>query len=218
MPVATPVRRTVHYASLDEVLADAERLVRAKAPTTGNWSLDQILGHLAIAMEKSIEGFDRQAPWLIGMVGRLIFKPRILKHGMKPGFKLPADAEKTSVPVSGGDPHAALDQLRQAIARLKTDPTRKPHPFFGPMPSLRVGPPAPPPCRAASEFCQRTPRAAHPLMPDRPIRSRNQRIQPHVEFMRKPSIGFSSKLSPWFDFFTAADQAITPWPGRAMPA
>jgi hypothetical protein len=125
----------VQYASFDDVLADAERLLRAGAATTDNWSLDQILGHLAIAMELSVEGFERKAPWPLRLVGRYVFKPRILKHGMKPGFKLPAEAEKRSVPSPGGDPAAALARLERAIQRLKSDSTRQPHPFFGPMPA-----------------------------------------------------------------------------------
>jgi hypothetical protein len=132
---ANPVRRAVQYASFDDVLADAERLVRAGAATTGNWSLDQILGHLAIAMELSVAGFHRKAPWPLRLVGRYIFKPRILKRGMKPGFKLPAEAEKLSVPAPGGNPGAALERLRRAIALLKSNATRQPHPFFGPMPA-----------------------------------------------------------------------------------
>ncbi len=135
MNAIQPTRRTVHYASFDEVVADAERLVRAGATTTGNWSLDQIFGHLAIAMERSVEGFSRKAPWPMRLVGRFLIKPRILKHGMKPGFKLPAEAEKTSVPPPGGDPQVALERLRRAVARLKSDATRQPHPFFGPMPA-----------------------------------------------------------------------------------
>lgn len=135
MTTPTPVRRTVKYASFDDVLADAERLVRAQAATTGNWSLDQILGHLAIAMERSIDGFGRQAPWMIRLVGRFLVKPRVLKHGIKPGFKLPPEAERDSVPAPGGDPTATLERLRLAIGRLRSDSTRRPHPFFGPMPA-----------------------------------------------------------------------------------
>jgi hypothetical protein len=135
MTATIPARRTVQFASFDDVLADAERLVRARAATTGNWSLDQILGHLAFAMEGSVNGFNRKAPWPLRLVGRFVVKPRILKHGMKPGFKLPPEAEKMSVPAPGGDPAAALERLRRAIQRLKSDTTRQPHPFFGPMPA-----------------------------------------------------------------------------------
>ena len=130
-----PARRTVHYASLDEVLADAERLVQAHASTTGNWSLDQILGHLAVAMEKSMEGMPGTLPWYVRLIGRYIIEARVLKHGMKPGFKLPAEAEAWAVPAAGGNPDAALERLRRAVARLRSESTRFPHPVFGPMPA-----------------------------------------------------------------------------------
>jgi hypothetical protein len=129
------VRRTVCYASLDDVLADAERLVRARAETTGNWSLDQILGHLAVAMEKSMDGLPGRLPWYVRLIGRYVMKRRILKHGMQPGFKLPAEAEKWAVPAPGGDAEAALEGLRRAVGRLKSTSTRCPHPVFGPMPA-----------------------------------------------------------------------------------
>jgi len=128
-------RRKIHYASFDEVLVDAEWLVRAGATTTGNWSLDQILGHVAIAMERSIDGFEGNAPWFIRVVARYFVKPRILKHGMQPGFRLPVEAEKWAFPAAGGDPSETLERLRRAIGRLRTEPTRVPHPAFGPMPA-----------------------------------------------------------------------------------
>jgi hypothetical protein len=135
MAATHPARRTVHYASFEEVLADAERLVRAGAATTGNWSLDQILGHLAVAMEKSIDGLPGKLPWYVRLIGRYIIKRRILQQGMKPGFKLPAEAEEWAVPAPGGDAHAALERLRRAVGRLQSDATRFPHPVFGPMPA-----------------------------------------------------------------------------------
>src|SRR4029077_15287464 len=89
MTTTTPARRTVHYSSFDELLTDAERLVRARGSTTGNSSLDQILGAPASAVEKSIDGVSGKLPGYVRLVGRYIVKPRILKHGMMPGFKLP---------------------------------------------------------------------------------------------------------------------------------
>ncbi len=133
MTAPTPVRRTVRYASFDDVLADAERLVRAEAATTGNWSLDQILGHLAVGMERSIEGIPSRLPWYVRLIGRYVVKSKILKHGMNPGFKLPSEAEKALVPSAGGDATAALERLRRAVGRLRSDPIRFPHPVFGPM-------------------------------------------------------------------------------------
>jgi len=135
MTASRPPRRQVHYTSFDEVLADAERLVRAGALTTGNWSLDQILGHLAVAMEKSIDGLPGKHPWYVRLLGRYIIKPRILKHGMKPGFKLPLEAEEWAVPAPGGDAFVTLERLRRAVGRLRSESTRSPHPVFGPMPA-----------------------------------------------------------------------------------
>jgi hypothetical protein len=133
MAATRPARRPVQYASFDEVLADAERLVVAQAATTGNWSLDQILGHVAVAMEKSVDGMPTGLPWYLRLLGRYFFKPWVLKHGMRPGFKLPAEAEQWAVPAPGGDASAALERLRNAIVRLRTEQTRSPHPVFGPL-------------------------------------------------------------------------------------
>ena len=138
MTAATRVRRKLCYASFDDVLADAERLVRAGATTTGSWSLDQILGHLAIAIEKSLDTnpdeLGWKPPWYIRLAGRYLIKRRILKRGMPSGFKLPAEVEDRVVPAAGGDLNAALERLRRAAARLRSDSPRWPHPIFGPMP------------------------------------------------------------------------------------
>src|SRR5262245_3648657 len=137
MNTATPARRVIQYASFDQVLADAELLVRAGATTTGNGSLAQILGHLAIGMETSVEAAPEtlgwKAPWYLRLLGRYLIKPRILKHGMPSGFKLPAEAESWAVPAPGGDPHAALERLRRAVSRLQSETPRWPHPIFGSM-------------------------------------------------------------------------------------
>ena len=71
MSTATDSRRKVRYESFDQIVSDAERAVREKSPTTGNWSLGQILEHLAIANEKTIDGFGFQAPFPFRLVGPL---------------------------------------------------------------------------------------------------------------------------------------------------
>jgi hypothetical protein len=53
MPVNTAKvdgRRKLDYASLEEVLADADRLSSGPVKVLGNWSAGQIFKHLAIAM------------------------------------------------------------------------------------------------------------------------------------------------------------------------
>jgi hypothetical protein len=132
MATATSTRRRVRYASLDEVVADAERAVRANSATTGKWSLGQILEHLAIANEKMIDGFGFSTPWPVRTVGRLVFKKRVLEKGLTPGFNLRPKAAAILVP---GETDAAegLDHLRKSTARLKSEQNRAPHPFLGTM-------------------------------------------------------------------------------------
>jgi hypothetical protein len=132
MGTATSTRRSVRYSSIDEVVADAERAVSTNAATTGNWSLGQIIEHLAIAHEKMIDGFGFSARWPLPIVGRLVFKKRLLKKGMTPGFNLNPKAAAVLVP-GETDAAAALEHLRKTVERLKTEQKRSPHPFLGPM-------------------------------------------------------------------------------------
>jgi hypothetical protein len=123
-------RRELHFTSLQEVLADAEKLV--SSPTTrtlGNWPLGQLLAHLAMAMNRSIDGISFKAPWYMRLFGRLI-KRRILERGMKPGFNLPKDREAGAYPAVAS-PQEALDILRQAVSRLRNEKATATHPVFG---------------------------------------------------------------------------------------
>jgi hypothetical protein len=130
MATATPIRRRVRYNSLDEVVADASRAVAASSATTGNWSLGQIIEHLATAHDKFIDGFGFTAPWPMQTLGHLFFKKRILTKGMTPGFKLNSKAAAILVP-GETDAAAALEHLRKSTERLKTEEKRSPHPFLG---------------------------------------------------------------------------------------
>jgi hypothetical protein len=132
MATATPTRRRLRYNSLDEVIADAERAVAANSATTGNWSLGQIIEHLATAHDKMIDGFGFTAPWPMQTLGHLFFKKRLLTKGMTPGFKLNPKAAAILVP-GETDASAALEHLRKSTQRLKTEEKRSPHPFLGAM-------------------------------------------------------------------------------------
>ena len=127
-------RRQLHFNSLDDILADLGlveqwRDVRA----LGNWSPGQILQHLAIVMNKSIDGFGNLRPPLwVRVIVRLFFRRRFLTKPMAPGFKLPPEAVEELVP----GPirlQEGLDNLRQAIRRLQTETTRVPNVVLGPL-------------------------------------------------------------------------------------
>jgi hypothetical protein len=122
-------RRHVSYASIQEILDDAERLSRTKVKTLGNWSQGQIYSHLAIAMTNSIDGTDMKIPWWMRTLARLVRKNAI-KGPMQPGFKLSTDAARVLVP-GPKSTEDGLAELRTAIRRLQSEPKRVPHAAFG---------------------------------------------------------------------------------------
>jgi hypothetical protein len=127
---ATTARREVRYESLDEVMADAERLAGGKVRTLGQWSYPQILDHLGKSVLASIDGYGFKAPWVARVFIAPLMKNSFLTKPMKPGFKLPSSASAI-LPAAEVSLQAALEGLRKAIARLKVEPSRAPHPFLG---------------------------------------------------------------------------------------
>ena len=65
-------RRPLRYDSYQDLVNDAERLAACDVRSLGNWSLGQTLGHLARAMEMSIDGADFKASWLVRIVAHLL--------------------------------------------------------------------------------------------------------------------------------------------------
>jgi hypothetical protein len=123
-------RRRLHFTSFEEVLTDAEALVSSPTVRTlGNWPISQLLTHLALAMDRSIDGISFQAPWYVRLIGRLV-KRRFLKNGIIPGFKLPKDREALAYPAVAS-PQAALDALRKAVERMRRERATATHPVFG---------------------------------------------------------------------------------------
>lgn len=125
-------RREVAYESLDDVLMDAEKLVAS--PNTkmlGNWTLGQVLAHLAASLHLSIDGSDHRPPWYIRLVGP--FLKRIVLRKMSAGFQLPKPVADKVIPSEPVTPQEGLRLLQEAVKRFRADTTRKPHSVFGKM-------------------------------------------------------------------------------------
>ncbi len=122
-------RRTLQYATLSDVVRDAERLVSDHV-TVGNWSFGQILQHLAKSMNASLDGFGFQAPWFARWLIAPLVKNSLLTKPLKPGFKLPASATAImpDEQVSVGD---GLRQLKAAVDRVTHETPSADHPFLG---------------------------------------------------------------------------------------
>jgi hypothetical protein len=125
-------RRELHFAKLADIQAEAERLASRPVRQLGNWSLGYSLAHLAGAMKMSLEGVDFKAPWFIRMLAPL-FKKRLLRGPMKPGFQLPKNAAEVLIPSREVPTQEGLNELRTMIDRLNREPQRYPSPVFGKM-------------------------------------------------------------------------------------
>jgi hypothetical protein len=125
-------RRALRFSDFDQLLAEAEHLAGSATHTLGNWSLGQILKHLAVGMHMSIDGNPFDAHFLTRVVARLFYRRRLIYKRMSPGIRLPPAMEEQLVP-GPTNIDEGLDSLRTAIARLTAASTRAPHPILGRM-------------------------------------------------------------------------------------
>jgi hypothetical protein len=125
-------RRELHFTKLAEIQAEAEHLATAPVRQLGNWPLGYALAHLAGSMKMSLDGVDFKAPFYIRLLAPL-FKKRLLRGPMKPGFQLPEQAAEVLMPRSAVSTEEGLAQLRTQLDRLNRQAERVPRPVFGPM-------------------------------------------------------------------------------------
>lgn len=124
-------RRSLKFKNLDELIVEAERVTTTPCKTLGNWTVGQILQHLALASRGPYEGFGVWRPSLLmrWFVAPFI-KNSIITKGMPAGIKLPAGASEI-VPAADVPPDRALAALKQVLARYKNEVPQFRHPIFG---------------------------------------------------------------------------------------
>jgi hypothetical protein len=122
-------RRTLKFSTLDDILADVDKLNQGPVRALGNWSPGQILLHLTVPMRWCLDGAPLRAPWYIRVVGWLI-KGSFLRNPMPPAFRLSKTFAKQLIPpeTSWED---GVQAIRSMIGRMKTEPQRHPSPFLG---------------------------------------------------------------------------------------
>lgn len=132
--VKTADRRKLHFASLDDILADAEAITAAGTvdpPVTGNWTAAQNIYHVAFTVEMSNRGFDFSIPLPMKLIGRTLKLFGMHKKPINPGINPPPKVAAAFAPpdeVSVGD---ALQKLRDEIAYAKEHGMTFPSPLFG---------------------------------------------------------------------------------------
>ncbi|HEY2881434.1 MAG TPA: DUF1569 domain-containing protein [Pirellulales bacterium] len=125
-------RRKLHFNTLAEIQADAERLAAINVRQLGNWPLGYALSHIAGAMRISLDGANFRVPFYIRLIVPL-FKKKMLRDPMPAGFQLPKKASKQLIPDRQVSIEEGLNDLRATIDRLNREPQRHPSPVFGPM-------------------------------------------------------------------------------------
>jgi hypothetical protein len=128
-------RRSLRFDSIDEAMAEVDRLVEAehagRLGRLGNWRLGQTLGHLACWVEYSYDGTPMKVPFFIRWIlkGR---KHKFLHEPMRAGVKIPGVVGGTLA--TGPMPtEAGQARLRRALERLKAEAPSQPQAIFGPM-------------------------------------------------------------------------------------
>lgn len=122
-------RRNLRYGSLDEILADVEKL-RGGYQQLGNWSLGQVAKHVAGGMSMALDSGTPLANPIVRFIAGTFMKNGAVRGPLKPGFKLPKKFAAKFIPSATAD-EAGVADLQKAIARWKSESQRYPHPFFG---------------------------------------------------------------------------------------
>jgi hypothetical protein len=131
-----PPRRKLTFASLDEVVADAENLLAKGYERAGNWDLAQVCTHLAEWLRFPIDGFPkvplllRPVFWLLRLTRGQAMRRNIAGYGFSNGK--PTMPQTVASP--GGDPAAAVAKLKEVAERFKAHTgSIHPSPLFGAM-------------------------------------------------------------------------------------
>jgi hypothetical protein len=130
-----PQRRELTFHDLDEVVADAERLLAHGYSQAGNWDLAQVCEHLSEWMRYSIDGYPRAGCfigsmlWLMKItIGRKIFRKVLATGTMRSG----GPTMKATVPEPGGEASAAVNRLKETVQRFNGHAGEyQPSPLFG---------------------------------------------------------------------------------------
>ncbi len=130
-------RRLLEFRDLDDVARDAETLHAGGYDRVGNWDLAQVCGHLAEWLRYPVEGFPRPPLPIRAMLWgmRKTIGPRAMRKVLDArAFPEGGPTMRQTIPAPGGDEGAAVERLRQAVARFQAhEGPYHPSPFFGTM-------------------------------------------------------------------------------------
>lgn len=137
MSAATkPDRRKLTFATLDDVVRDAESLLAKGYDRAGNWDLAQVCLHLAEWLRFPVEGFPKLPLFLrpvFWLFRNTIGKAKRLKYSAE-GMPSGKPTIPQTVALPGGDATAAVAKLKETAERFTAfGGAIHPSPLFGAM-------------------------------------------------------------------------------------
>lgn len=130
-------RRTLKFATAQDVIADIEPLVAAeragKLDKLGNWPLGTSLNHLAEFIDYAYDGFpaDLNPPWAIKFILKFM-KGTFLNRPLPAGYRIPSQPNGTKATHEVSLDEGAARCLK-SWKRLADAPPTFIHPIFGPL-------------------------------------------------------------------------------------
>lgn len=131
-------RRTLRFGTLDQALADAEKIAAADRAGSlrrlGNWTPGMVFSHVAAFASYPYDGYPPalgKPPWII----RVILKMRkntYINKGLPAGIRIPK-VDGGTVGVDNVPTDEGLRRLRAAFERMKKTPPCTPNVIFGPL-------------------------------------------------------------------------------------
>jgi len=130
-------RRPLRFEDIDQLMADADRLVADDRACSlhrlGNWTLGQTLGHIAAWASFPYEGYPSgfRLPFFVKWIARL-GKNAFIRRPMRPGMRIPRIAGGTlATDLLSTD--EGIKRFRSAFQRLAREAPSRPNPVFGPL-------------------------------------------------------------------------------------
>tara|TARA_R110002072_G_scaffold13481_1_gene56651 strand:+ start:81830 stop:82294 length:465 start_codon:yes stop_codon:yes gene_type:complete len=124
-------RRDLSLDTLDDVVAEIERLAAGEVKTMGKHSFPQIVRHLALSNSMMTGRIPAPQPPLIMKLLLPFIRSSILKGPVKPGVKLPANAEAVFWSDEEISLQDAIQMLKESVAHYKEHGPLPVHPIFG---------------------------------------------------------------------------------------
>lgn len=126
-------RRSLQFASVDDIQNEVATLNQSQVRTTGHYRYAQILEHLARAFDVATGHLPPPKIALPVRLAMRMMRPLVLSRPMKPGLKLPSEAQSVFWPDASITDPEARDHFAEALTRYRMLEVFPKHPLFGNM-------------------------------------------------------------------------------------